>query len=57
MGFTIETGVSAAVVFVQGLLSFSHPAYCRWFRCIWDICQAGSVPGQARRIADRIQDL
>ena len=25
MGFTIETGVSAAVVFVQGLLSFFSP--------------------------------
>lgn len=32
MGFTLETGVSAFTVFLQGLLSFSPPACSLWCR-------------------------
>ena len=43
MGFTVETGISAAAVFVQGLLSFFHPAYFLLCRCIWDIWPEGLI--------------
>ena len=37
MGFTIETGISAVTVFVQGLLSFFSPCVLLWYRYIWAI--------------------
>ena len=48
MGFTVETGVSALTVFVQGLLSFFPRVCCRWCRCTW-----GIWPGSSRRKSDR----
>ena len=39
MGFSVEVGIPAITVFIQGLLSFSHPACCHLYRfkmCIRD---------------------
>lgn len=40
MGFTLDVSISAVTVFLQGLLSFFRPAYCRCFPFISAICPA-----------------
>lgn len=48
MGFSVEVGIPAITVFIQGLLSFSHPACCHLYRFTSDIWQAERGPSMKR---------
>lgn len=49
MGFSFDISVPVLTVFLQGLVSFSHPACFRFCPCTSDICQEG--PENAGRMA------